>query len=426
MTRSIQVFLAGCTALVIVSVAYVWQLPTSKPQAPALNDALQVSQSGMPMRLYSGAVDAKSGQPLEVKDQSYDLVQNGHVVASFLLRKDKTTRDTFFQDAGDGLSFVREYYPLRSSDDARRIKGLVTYAADGKTMRSEIWWSANGTRERVGHLLDVTTGRYEEMLLFPDSNAAQWSKITDPNPYANNFERKLIIEKRWSGNAKHSLIYFDQLADDGTRDITTYDDNEIPMMAKHIGRWGKTGTTVKFFFPGIAKVRLESVTNVSSTIVTSYRLDGTVLYKQQLTSYSTSTMYFDDTGTKPAFEQARWKNNVVENGKPVENWPLWKITEFDGVRATREFAWRNGKLDTETLFNVTVDGVLWEKVIRTYREADGTLQRVDMLGRKGGKRTVEYTVAQNIRANVPAAEMVRQEEHEEIPIPEPQSGPGEH
>ncbi len=307
--------------------------------------------------------------------------------ASFLLRKDKTSRDTFYQSDGVGLVFEREYYPLLSNDDDRRIKALITYTADGKTKRSEIWWTVNGMRERVGHLLDVTTGRYEEMLLFPDSNAAQWSKVTDPNIYANNFERKLIIEKRWSSNANHSLIYFDQLADDGTRDITTYDDNEIPVMAKHIGRWGKVGTTVKFYFPGLAKVRLESVTDVNSTIVTCYRADGTVLYKQQLTSYSTSTMYFDSTGTKPVFEQSRWKNNVVENGKPVEDWPLWKITEFDGVLATREFAWRNSKLDTETLFNVTVDGVFWEKVIRTYREDDGTLQRVDMLGRKGGKRT---------------------------------------
>lgn len=136
-------------------------------------------------------------------------------------------------------------------------------------------------------------------------------------------------------------------------------------------------------------------------------------------------MYFDATGTKPAFEQTRWKNNVVENGKPVEDWPIWKLTEYDGVKATREFAWRNGRLDTETLIDVTVDGVFYAKVVRTYRE-DGTLERADMFGRKAEKRTVQYTVAQNIRANIPAAELVKQEEHDEIPVPEAQSYPGGH
>lgn len=425
MTRFLTIMLAGCTALGLAAVAYVWQLPDSQPQAPSLNEALMVSQSNMPMRLYSGAVDLKSGQPLEVKDQSYDVVRNDHKAASFVLRKDKTSRDTFYQDAGSGLAFEREYYPLRPGDVARRIKGLIIYAADGKTVRSEIWWRLNGTRERVGHLLDVTTGRYEEMVLFPDGNVAQSTKITLPNIYANNFERKLVIEKRWSANSRHSLIYFDQLNEDGTRDQTTYDENEMPILLKHIGRWGKVGTTVKFFFPGTAKVRLESVTDSSSTIVSSYRPDGTLLYKQQMTSYSQSTMYFDATGTKPAFEQTRWKNNVVENGKPVEDWPIWKLTEYDGVKATREFAWRNGRLDTETLIDVTVDGVFYAKVVRTYRE-DGTLERADMFGRKAEKRTVQYTVAQNIRANIPAAELVKQEEHDEIPVPEAQSYPGGH
>ncbi len=427
MTRFLTILLAGCAALALVAVGYVWQLPASQPQAPTLNEALTVSQSNMPMRLYSGAVDLKSGQPLEVKDQSYDVVRNNHKVASFLLRKDKTSRDTFYQDVGEGLSFEREYYPLRPGDDARRIKGLITYAADGKTVRSEIWWSLNGTRERVGHLLDVTTGRYEEIVLFPDGYVAKSSKITLPNIYANNFERKLLIEKRWYGNSKHSLAYFDQLAEDGTRDQTTYDENELPILVKHIGRWGKVGTTVKFFFPGTDKVRLESVTDASSTIVSSYRLDGTLLYKQQLTSYNRSTMYFDATGTKPVFEQVRWKDNVVENGKPVENWPVWKLTEFDPIKgqATREFAWRNGRLDTETLVGVTVDGVKYEKVVRTYRE-DGTLERVDMFGRKAEKRTVQYTVAQNIRVDIPASEMIQQEEHEEIPVPDAQSYHGEH
>lgn len=426
MTRFLTILLAGCAALGLVAVAYVWQLPDSQPPAaPTLDEALRVSQSGMPMRLYSGSVDLKSGQPLEVKDQSYDIVRHNHKVASFLLRKDKTSRDTFYQDAGSGLAYEREYYPLRPGDEARRIKGLITYAADGKTVRSEIWWRLNGTRERVGHLLDVGSGRYEEIVLFEDGYVAQSSKVTDPNPYANNFERKLIIEKRWSGNSRHSLIYLDQLAEDGTRDQTTYDENELPILVKHIGRWGKVGTTVKFFFPGTAKVRLESVTDASSTIVSSYRADGTLLYKQQLTSYNRATMYFDATGTKPAFEQTRWKNNVVENGKPVEDWPVWKLTEFDGVKATREFAWRNGKLDTETLLGVTIDGVKYEKVIRTYRE-DGTLERVDMIGRKAEKRTVQYTVAQNIRADIPAAELVKQEEHDEIPVPDAQSYYGEH
>jgi len=410
----LQKFLAACAALVLLSVACLW-LPASQPQAPSLEEALQVSQSRMPMRLYSGAIDPKTGAPADPNDRGYDLMADGRKTATFLQRKDGSTQDTFYQENGEGLTFIREYYPLSASDAGRRIKALITFAADGKTKRSEIWWRIDGTREKLGHLLDARSGRYETMVLFLDGNTAQSSRITEPNPYANNFEPKLIIEKRWLDNARHSLVYQDQLQDDGTRDQVTYDENEVPLKVKHIGRWGKVGTTVKFYFPGTTQVSLESETSAAATLVTAYRKDGSVLYKQQLLSYQQSTTYFDASG-KPLYEQVIWTNDVSVGRS------LWKVTEVDDRgMIKRELVWSHGKFNTETLYNVTVDGVLYEKVIRTYREEDGTLKHVDMLGRKVPTVSVDYTTADNIRVQIPADELVMPELHDEIPIPEPSS-----
>jgi hypothetical protein len=420
MTRSTKVIFSAGTLFVCLSVAYVWQLHNAQPPpVPSLNDALQISESGRPTRLYSGKLEAKTGQPLTAKDQSYDVLRGNVKVASFLLNKDKTSRDTFYKDDGVGLTFVREYYPLLAADVGRRPKGLVIYAADGKTIKSETWWRLDGTREKIGNLL--ATGRYQTTILFADGNTAQSVKITAPNPYANNFEPKLIQEKRWYPNAAHTLAWIDQLNDDETRDQSSFDEYDNPLMVKHIGRWGKVGTAVKLFYPGTTKVRLESVTDAAITLVTARRLDGSFIYKQQLTAYSSTTRYLDADG-KALFEQSRWKDNVVENGKPKEVWPLWKIDEFGETANTilREFSWTSGKLTTETRFNFTVDGVFYEKVIFNFRD-DGTLQRVDMLGPKARKRVVEYTVEQNVRAVVPANEQVEQERNDAIPMPEPQS-----
>ncbi len=412
MTRSQKLF-AAAAALLLVSVAYVWQLPVSQPQAPTLDEALLVLQSGTPTRLYSGAIDAKTSQPLDPRDRSYDTLIEGRKATSFLVRKDQTTVDTFYQADGEKLTYTREYYPPRPDELGRRIKALITYAADGKTKRSEIWWRINGTRERIGHLLDTRTGRYEEMVLFDDGNTAQSTRITEPNPFANNFEPKLIIAKRWLNNARHSLVYAEQLQADGTRDQVSYDENEVPVLAKHIGRWGKVGTTVKFFFPGTTQVRLESETNASATLVTSYRLDGSVLFKQQLLSYQQSTLYFAPDG-KPLYEQVVWTNDA-EAGRS-----LWKVNEIDERGALkRELVWSHGKFTTETLYNVTIDGVAYQKVIRSYREEDGTLKHVDMLGRKVATRSVDYTALDNIRVDIPAAELALPELHDEIPLPEP-------
>lgn len=417
MRRSTKRIFAASMLFLCVLVAYVWAVPGAQPTAPTLSEGLGMQISGMPTRLYSGALDSSFGQPVVAADQSWDVVQNDIKVGSFLVRKDGSSRDAFYRADGQGLSYVSEYYANDPITGARRVKGFILYAANGKVVRKEIWWRLDGTREKEGHLLDPTSGRYETLTIAPDGRTMLTSRITEPNPYANNYEPKLIIEKRWYTNARHTLSWVDSINDDGTREMTSYDENENPVMTKHVGLYPPAGTIVKYFFPGTTKVRMEGEVQAGVTLIKRYRENGTVLYMSKMDTSMTSHIFLDEQG-KPLFEQTRWQYDDL---RPKGDWALSKLVEFDDHAAVkRELVWNSRKIKTETLFNATVDGVFYEKVIRTYRE-DGTLEHVDMIGRKAGKRSVDYTVADNIRAVVPADELVPPEAHPDIPYPEAQS-----
>ncbi len=428
MNRSKMAALAAATlVLVAVAAVVVWPLQPSKSTLPSLSEVLDTAPTAITEQLYSADVDNTTGKPLNPLDHSYNVVRDGRLVARYTLSKDHSSEDIFYKEDGIGRAYRKDYYATLPGEDFRRQKGIVFYAADGQTVRSEEWARLDGSIEKIGHLL--LDGNYAVSTLFGDGQTAENEKILAPDPYANDFVPKLVQEKRWrSPEEGHTLAFLDVLNDDGTREQTEYDGHEHPIMQKHIGRWGAAGTTVKFFFPGTDKVRLESKTDYRSTEADIYRPDGVLESHLQLTSYSVEPKYYDPTGKFVQFEQTWWRRPEQQDGKEVVRQELWQVVLYgpngpEGPDDRRRIlTWEKGVLKGEVCFPCTENGITYERVFFWYRP-DGTLEKVEYVHPSNDPgaqmRTVLHTAKENIRIQISPTWLIPPAVPEELPVPPP-------
>lgn len=249
--------------------------------------------------------------------------------------------------------------------------------------------------------------------------------IYAPDQFANNFEPKLVEEDHWGPVSKgHVLTFKDVLEDDGTRTQTAFDDGGHLLMEKHIGRWGIAGTTVKFYWPGTNKVRIDSKSEYGATNASYYRIDGTLSLSVKLTYNALEVSHYDASGQTELFWQSFWSRSVLKDGKPVPGWEPYQVIVKDGKGATvRELSYDQGQLRQDDRPHFTAGGIAYERVQFWYRP-DGTLEKVDYSGASNEKqfsvKTVAHTAGEDIRADVPPVYVAPPTVPEELPVPPPE------
>jgi hypothetical protein len=462
MTRINKQRMLGATALGLVSLAAVlaWQFIYPRSQPPSLAEVMLTS-SALTENLYPSDQLAKvPGDPTDQTEQekkpgtsperTFSRMDNGRLVASYTTNRDKTSEEVYYQDNGIGRSYLVDFYAPLPSDPGPRQRGIIFYAADGESLNSEEWDRLDGTAEKIGHALG--DGYYVSSTLFADGQTAEIEQLWAPDMFSTGYVPKLERETRWRSAAEgHSVAYTDVLNDDGTREQTSFDPSGLPTMQKHIPLRPPIGTTVREFFPGTTKVRLESTTDWWTTVATVYALDGTRLRVITLRAASFDVRYFDSTGKVPIFEQTWLKplggiksgvgNASVSAGAAAASAPakdhsqtafwLSQVVELnaDGSSSRVTSINNRGQVSSDMWLKHTVDGVNYERVFFWYRE-DGTLSKAELMNPEDAPntpmKTVEHTIAENIHVVLPQAHLVRAEAPDELPAPPDNQPTGGH
>jgi hypothetical protein len=349
--------IASASVAAALAVLAIWQLHSRSAEPPSLKDVLSVSVAGPPTHLYSGEVDSK-GAPLETAERSYDLPTDDGLGTKLrpLRNKDHSTTDIFFQEDGQRKAYANAYYAVLPGESIRRSKGHVVYTADGDTVSSEEWFRLTGSREKMGHLLE--DGNYNAFTFFGDGNTEASETLVAPGPDWAGRVQIMVREQRWHNDKNHTLAYRDLLNPDFSRDQMEWDDALNPIRQVHFGSFGVDGTTVKLYYPGSDRLRLESSSDWYTTSGQRYRIDGTLVCRVIRTLSKLNPTYYDAGGTVPVFAQIWSGSEVTENGKAREIWDLKEIKEFAADGSTSRVLQLKGKrVSEEMLFKGTAYGV---------------------------------------------------------------------
>jgi hypothetical protein len=445
---------AGLVAISFLACAICQSHPHSPQSLPSIHSAQSVpyasrrgvDQGQLTLSLFP-APSLTSGKIVPVSQ--FNLLKNNVRLASFTTLSDLSSLNTYYQIDGLAKSYEQSFYPPQEGEICLRPKSLVIYDADGVDVHSEEWYRLSGRRDRIGHRLQ--DGSYLSFTLFADGQtAATETLVGPPDPFSNNFARKLVSKLRWY-ERNHVLAYRSVLLDDGTREVDTFDENALPMMEKHLGRRGVFGTTIKLFYPGTRQTLLESQTSIRATKVVFRRPNGSVRLTERLSPDEIDVTYFDERGITPLFEQSWFLVGAQEASRsadealsteedeaaPKERKPilhLWKITELnpDGS-AKRILAFRDGILRTETWINITVDGIIYASAVINY-SSDGTVLSTELdtgansgtnsgmksgmeYAKKQAKKKIDRLPSLELVRLVSAEELVEPDLHYALPIP---------
>ena len=453
MTRkNMERILAG-TALVLISLtaAGAWLFISGDNQPPTIEEVMS-TPSSLTENLYpaadlpakvetaSGGQTGPSTQTVQMDtdqqvragtgpQRTFNRMDHGRLVASFTTNLDKSSENLYYQDDGIGRSYLVDFYAPLHGDPGPRQKGIVYYAADGESFNSEEWDRLDGTAEKIGHALGG--GYYVSSTLFADGQTAEAEQVWAPDMFSNGHVPKLEKEQRWRSPAEgHTIAYTDVLNDDGTREQTSFDPAGLVTMQKHIPLRPPVGTTVKEFFPGTTKVRLESTTDWWTTVATEYRLDGTRLRLITIRAASFDVRYFDPTGKVPLFEQTwleqlsgRLKNGATAGGDAYACLlaQCRRRVERGWFVQTRHDDQRQGAGDQRHVLKMHRRWChLAGRVFFWYRE-DGTLSKTELINPESGPdepmKTVEHAAAEKITVVLPQTHLLPIAVPDELPVP---------
>jgi hypothetical protein len=238
-------------------------------------------------------------------------------------------------------------------------------------------------------------------------------------------EPAVKFEFRWREDNQHSLQYSNILHDDLSRTIKEFDEQERILKVAFWARDNlQDGVTVRAFFPGSLKVRLDSHSTFTRTEATYYREDNTAWYRLILTSSTTDIEYLDATGTKTLLKQSFWRKAKTEPGAAGYSYKLYQVFFFDDNSqptrtATVDFD-DPTSVHYEERFNVTIDGITYPEADYFYG-TDGNLDKVRYVFDKTGTpsdRVEVHKPEEKIRAYVPPDTLaIRVTLDDDLPVP---------
>ncbi|MDZ4837894.1 MAG: hypothetical protein SGJ27_29265 [Candidatus Melainabacteria bacterium] len=275
----------------------------------------------------------------------------------------------------DGSLDVYRYHPSKTEIDwkasklsEKNLKVMLRIAQDGKSVKDERRWNADGRLVRIG--LRLPSGGYQVQSFYADGKSSENSLYSVSG----------ILESQstfWqNGNPKIVL----KRPNPGTSDWTSYAEN-----GKKIG-WHKvegSGERGEFFFEDGVSVRMRfskeyswSYYSGSSSVSASYYDRSGALVQTRLYRSGSFDVTILKNGSTTGFVQ-KWR--VIDTKRTVDAFAADNVrldtvvvTKFDGLENV-QIGLKDGKVTTVSGDRKLSSGGV-ESIMRTYR-ADGTLEK---------------------------------------------------
>lgn len=386
--------LAAAGLACLLSALFLIRSGASEKQ-PTIGELLLVPATNTAHRLYPGALDPKTGQPVSPIEFSVDhLSPEGVVVRRQVTYRDGTVEEISMQSDGKRPASSTTFYKVAPGEDVRRLKASRRYAADGVDIVFEDLRRLSGLRER-SNVVDALGSRtiidYAE-----DGKTHLREQLFKPN--CCDLPPWHIKDIRWRNDEQHSLSY-SSTYDEKTnrRTVVELDDDGNTLRYResdHAG--GLYNSLEKVYAPDTLKLRYQSK-GTGTNELTFYRPDGTVERTEDVDSWLVTIVYFDASG-KNIVRRDSWfhsEKGVVKDDDKANYWPYNLIDYVDGKPVHRLYFQRH-KLVGDIFFNVTEGGVTYKEVHYCYTD-DGFLETVKYYQEQLVKDKLELVVVRSVK-----------------------------
>jgi hypothetical protein len=420
-------FLAGAAAFLT--------LAGQNPPAKDLLTAIDRPQLPEEMHLYDGAIGA-TGKPSVLADRSKLIgqIKDGKMTVTdeMVTNKDGSLKLTKLVPEPVGATVhrkvsTREYFPHQAAENFWRLRAEAVFEIDGATLKQDQVFHLSGTAERVGWRQE--DGAYEIITYYDDGETVKLKRLTPPHADQAEPLREEQFRPKEEGNY---LLSSNILNDNGTRTYTEYSTRRnYPWKITQTGEYGdhRIGTTIKAWYPGTSNMRLDAEVTSYGTKAEFYRPDGTLSRKMRLGLFSHEDIFYADDGTTVVFEQWWETRRGIENHEKKLVDTLIKLTLLPtGTNTETRVFWfdrDSGRIRSIVRLNTVDGGNRYQKIESFYRvdglESEiGTLQKQEFTRDSDSQPTVkEFTVAQNIRPDIPKDRIALPDMSDELPIPPP-------
>jgi len=220
---------AGLGALVTAATQFVHAPASNQPD---LQDMLGTPKTEMQLRLYGANRDPKTGESKSALSVGHDVFSdNGKTKLLSLNQYVSGAAEDVHYRADGSKHWSRDYFPNYSAGTAVQ-RSVSWFASDGKTYTGHEVKRADGSWERVGHLLD--SGNYQQTYYCADGKTPQKIQLFDKDKRFLNEQAvfcttgKSVREITTGEYGKKTLKLYHQ---DGTlaADISQQDDYEVVM-----------------------------------------------------------------------------------------------------------------------------------------------------------------------------------------------------
>lgn len=379
---------------------------------PTIGELLHVPATNTSHRLYPGAVDPKSGQPLSPIEFSIDhLSPEGVAVRRQITYRNGTVEEISMQPDGKRPSSSMTFYKVQEGENVRRLRASRRYAADGVDVLFEDLRRLSGLRERSNVV--GSDGLRTVIDYYEDGKTHLREQLIAP-PVCCLPDPVVLKDIRWRNDATHSVSYSNTL-DKDTRRRTIVDldarGNTLRWLETD-GEGSIQNSKLEVFDPETLVLRIKGEGDYSSNKLTLLRDDGTVERTEAYGSYLLAINYFDATGTR-LLREDRWfheeKDSVADDEKS-HYWPYWILLKGADDKPTRRLYFQREKLNMDTYFDVTESGVTYNEKRLHYTD-DGFLVKVEYVQKDAEDKdvvakSIEHKVEEGIRPIVDPALLV--------------------
>lgn len=386
----------------------------SKPAPSTVEEALNIPRTPLQQRLY----------PVDSTIDSAVEVASPHM--RYITYKDRSTEDVLLMP-GSNTDMISSqwYYAEQPGENGRRPYIARVYGVGNVVIEEKV-------QQLNGLLLKTTVvSQTTKVRLITDFAADGVTHLREQEFLKPKCcgDEDLIRDERWRDDAGHTLAYRNIYHPDETRTITEFDEH---MHVLKMIEWPKyksvAGSSVKVYYPGSFKLRLESSADYYQNTVRYYREnDGSLEAIVKLSPGMTDIEYYDASGTKVRLHQSWWRTEVTADGVVTSTYRPYVIDEYDaqGIQILQQ-TFSEGVVSEEQRFNVTIDGVTFFRLDYGYAK-DGTLKEL-----RYWLKEVKYppfklethTPAEGLKLTPLSAESLRMQIDidPDLPIPPPQRG----
>ncbi len=336
----------------------------SSPGPQTVEEALNIPSTPLQQRLYAAS---------DKYESAVEIASPQHVL--YITYKDRSTEDVVMKLGSTDLVSSQWYYAEQPGENGRRPYIYRIFGA-ANVLVSEKVQRLDGTLLKTTVVDAVDSLKTRTIIDFAPDGVTHLREQVFVTPKCCGGET-LQRDERWRDDAAHTLAYRNIFNVDETRTITQYDEH---MKVLKVIEWPKymsiAGASVKQYYPGSLKLRLDSLSDYYTNTVKYYREDGTLEAIVKISPGSTEIEYYDATGTKQRLGQMWFRTDVTTDGVVTSTYKIYIVTEFDGQgNKTRQQSFSDGKPNREERYNVTIDGVTYVELDSDYDNA-GNLKTV--------------------------------------------------